>query len=112
MLRRVLINARCLVKKQKWFCDGLLIENRRSNVIDERFWLSAQHPSRGRLNWRRLFSTESSIREGEHLYQSALEALKKAEIQNEEKEEKKSKQQYEAWQRAQQRNPVSGGYFV
>lgn len=62
---------------------------------------------------RRQFSSITpSLTKGEECYQKALEALKQADKQKHEKEEQKSLQQYEAWERSQHRNPVSGGVAV
>lgn len=58
--------------------------------------------------WRSL----SSGNIGEDTYQRALEALNKANAFQVEMQEKRNRQQYEAWERSQQKTPISGGVAV
>jgi TPR repeat protein len=113
MIRRVLINARYHGQKQRCLIDCLMAENRNFDLMSShRRWLSTTQHSCVQLSIRRFSSTELSSTKGEECYRNALDALKMAETEKQEKEEQKSTQQYEAWERAQQRNPVSGGVAV
>jgi TPR repeat protein len=121
MIMRVWIQARYHGSKQTYWIDRLMAKKRNFHVrsnCSHRSWLpiTQQHSGHQLSTNRRCLSTAlSSTTKGEECYRSALEALKKADAQKQEKEEQKSTQQYEAWERAQQqqqRNPVSGGVAV
>lgn len=78
----------------------------RIRILAQRAYISQGQPP-----WRSLTSGHNNI--GEDTYQRALEALAKANTFQVEIQEKRNRQQYEAWERAQQKKtPISGGVAV
>ena len=58
-------------------------------------------------------SEETSVNlSGEKCYEKAIYALEQAKVAKQEKEKKRSKEQFEAWQKAQQQRPASKGVAV
>lgn len=103
-------SVRCLVFQRGTFVEIIAsIEGKSSGRFNSNFRF---FPIRQHLQRRHSSSKVSSGEKGEEIFQRALEALKQAKQQRQVEEEQKSAQQFEAWERAQQRNPLNSGVAV
>ena len=102
--------GRCLILQKSTFVE--IVANMESKTSETLNNSSCYFAIRQHLQRRFSSSIESSREKGEELFQNAVQALKQAEKQKQMEEEQKSTQQYEAWERAQQRNPLNSGVAV